>query len=318
MLDWYAGEPKFLWSRIPHPVAVFGIIISWADRWRYSQWAERVSVGDSNRDDLYLGGALLVVLFAVCLIVSALLSGLFFLTGPFGWVLEILVVSIFIAQKGLFDHVAAVAEALKTKDLQSGRDAVALIVGRDTSVLDSSGVVRAGLESLAENTSDGIVAPVFWYAIFGLPGLLFYKAVNTADSMIGHRNEKYEWFGKPAALLDDALNWPAARLTSLLVVLAVAIGDGAHKAKKVWNTTLCDAAGHRSPNAGWPETAFAAALNISLGGARKYANEHVNGHVLNASGREVLIANDITIALDLFRRVCFGLIGLCFLLWLVF
>lgn len=318
VLDWYVGEPKSLWSRVPHPVAVFGKIISWADRRRYSQWVEQISTGDTDRDDLFLGGALLVGLFVICIVGSALLSWLFALLDPFWWFAEILIISVFIAQKSLFEHVTAVVHALKTGDVNSGREAVALIVGRNTSQLNSSGIAKASIESLAENTSDGIVAPVFWYAVFGLPGLLFYKAVNTADSMVGHKNEKYEWFGKPAAILDDVLNWPAARLTALLVVVVVAFRDGFGKAKTVWNTTLRDAGGHRSPNAGWPETAFAAALDISLGGVRVYQTEHVNGHVLNASGRDDLSAIDITIALDLFRHLCFGLMGLCFLLWLVF
>jgi adenosylcobinamide-phosphate synthase len=197
------------------------------------------------------------------------------------------------------DHVAAVASGL-TRSLQDGRTAVSHIVGRDPQRLDEAGVSRAALESLAENTSDGIVAPAFWYALLGLPGLVAYKAINTADSMIGHKTERYINFGWASAKLDDAVNFIPARLTGLLFAAAAAISNpenGRAALAAMWN----DARNHQSPNAGWPEAAMAGALGLRFGGPRDYDGETIDlawmGH-----GRETLTRDDITAGLRLYDR----------------
>jgi adenosylcobinamide-phosphate synthase len=216
---------------------------------------------------------------------------------PFGAVIETLVVAVFLAQKSLLDHVRRVAQALGTGGADAGRKAVAMIVGRDTSVLDGAGVSRAAIESAAENFSDGLVAPVFWYALLGLPGLLVFKVVNTADSMIGHRSPRYEAFGWAAARLDDLMNLIPARLSALLIAAAAALAGGAagHAAAAAWH----DARFHRSPNAGWPEAAAAGALGLALGGPRRYGNLIVEGAWLNGQGRSEAGPDDIFAAIRL-------------------
>ena len=195
------------------------------------------------------------------------------LVGVAGVVVEILVVAVLLAQKSLVDHVRAVRDGLEEGGLEGGREAVSLIVGRDPETLDESAVARAAVESLAENASDGVVAPAFWYAVFGLPGLFVYKIINTADSMIGHRNERYIDFGRSSAILDDIVNWIPARLTGLMI----AIADGSPARAEARAPTLVvmvrDAKLHRSPNAGWPESAMAAATGVALGGPRYYGGE---------------------------------------------
>jgi len=189
-----------------------------------------------------------------------------------------------IASKSLFDHVGAVALPLATGDLPSARKALAMIVGRQTSTLDEAAVSRAATESLAENFSDGIVAPVFWLVVGGLPGLVAYKVINTADSMIGHRTEKHLYFGWAAARLDDALNLIPSRLNAVLFTLA-AVSPG-FSARSSWRSALRDARHHASPNAGWPEAAIAGAAEVRLGGPRDYGSYQVDGHWINAGGKD--------------------------------
>src|SRR5665648_968055 len=186
---------------------------------------------------------------------SAVSTALFLL--PFGLIFAGIACSAFIAQRSLYSHVANVADALETGDLAKGREAVAHIVGRDTGELDEAGVARAAIESLSENFSDGVVAPVFWICLAGLTGGALYKTINTADSMIGHRTERHEDFGRPAAQLDDLVNLPGARLSALLIVAAAALTGGA-SAGGAWQTMTRDAAKHASPNSGYPEAAMAA------------------------------------------------------------
>ena len=300
IVDRLVGEPAFLWKRIGHPVVWIGAIIAAADRLRSRDALRGGSPATTNRIDLTAGAVLIAALLAISVLVAWLLSEAFALLGLFGWLLEVAVVSIFIAQKSLADHVRAVATGLRKGGVVGGRAAVSQIVGRDTSELDTSGIVRAGIESLAENMSDGVVAPAFWYACFGLPGLLFYKAVNTADSMIGHRNADYEFFGKAAARTDDVLNWPAARISAALVWLLKAHRSPAALADGI----MRDAPAHVSPNAGWPEAAFAHALDIQLGGPRRYRGSTVPAAVLNSRGRGRLVTVDIDRALVLFSRCC--------------
>ena len=218
---------------------------------------------------------------------------------PFGVVPVAVLASALIAQRSLHRYVANVASALELQDLDAGRQAVSHIVGRDTARLDRAGIARAAIESLAENFSDGIVVPVFWLAVAGLPGAALYKAINTADSMIGHRTPRYADFGWAAARLDDLVNLPAARLAALLLVLASALRNDA-SAADAWRTVRRDAARHRSPNAGYPEAAMAGALGLSLAGPRFYAGIRVEDAFMGDGGREAE-AKDIRRALALYR-----------------
>ena len=205
------------------------------------------------------------------------------------------------AQRSLHDHVRDVAAALETDGVEAGRQAVGQIVGRNTAVLDEAGVARAAIESLAENFSDGIVAPAFWLAIGGLPGGALYKAANTADSMIGHRTERYAAFGWASARFDDLVNLPASRLSALWIFAAAPLVGAS--ALGAWRAVRRDAPHHRSPNAGWPEAAVAGALGLALAGPRVYGAELVSDAVMG-DGRRDAGAADIRRALRLYRMAC--------------
>ena len=207
-----------------------------------------------------------------------------------------------LAQRSLDAHVRAVADALEIGGIEAGRGAVAKIVGRDTASLDVAAVSRAAIESLAENFADGIVAPTVWLALGGLPGGVLYKAINTADSMIGHRTPRHEAFGWASAKLDDVVNWPAARLASLAVVVAAALVSGA-SARDAWRIMRRDARGHPSPNAGWPEAAMAGALGIRLGGSRRYGGRLVPDATMG-DGAGTVDSRTIRRALRLYRTAC--------------
>ncbi|CUK16153.1 cobalamin biosynthesis protein [Ruegeria denitrificans] len=243
-LDAALGEPDWLWSRVRHPAVATGNIIGWLDK--------RLNHGAQQR----LKGVAAVIL----LVIGALILGrvLAFL-GP---VVEIILCAILLAQKSLVSHVRDVGEGLRNS-LVEGRSKVAMIVSRDTRDMTEAQVARSAIESAAENLSDGVIAPAFWFLLAGLPGLLIYKAVNTADSMIGYRTEKYRYFGWAAARLDDVLNLIPARLTCVLIVALS--GQWAR-----WADMVTDARRHISPNAGWPEAAMARALNVALAGPRSY------------------------------------------------
>jgi adenosylcobinamide-phosphate synthase len=318
LIDIFVGDPDWLWRRAPHPVVLMGRIVDGFDNFRdgenFAALSTRLGFATAEAAQFAAGSALLVALGVMAIVISKFV-GLF---GWLGWTVELALVAMLIAQRSLYDHVSRVAGALKSGGLAAGRAEVSMIVGRDVSKLDESGVCKASIESLAENFSDGVVAPVFWYAVAGLPGILFYKAVNTADSMIGHHDQRFEHFGKPSARLDDWLNWPASRLSSLLVVMSVVLARGGRAAAVVWSATKRDAPGHRSPNAGWPETSFAAALNVSLGGPRRYGDQSVGADFLFAEGRDNAKPSDIEKSLSLFLRCCICLIGLCGLIWLLF
>lgn len=219
--------------------------------------------------------------------------------GLAGTLLTAILASSLIAQRSLYSHVADVASALERQDLAAGRIAVAKIVGRDPDVLDNSGVARAAIESLAENFADGIVAPVFWMAVGGLAGAALYKAINTADSMIGHKNERYRDFGWASARLDDWVNLPASRLAAALLLVVAPSGHRYAAFQAVWR----DAGKHRSPNAGWPESAMAGALDLQLAGPRIYAGEIIPDAFMG-QGRRDAAAADIRAALHLYRRAC--------------
>lgn len=257
LLDAVIGEPRWLWSRVPHPAVLMGRLISWCDR--------RFNRGDAQR----LRGALVLAAQLAAMVVLGVLVTLL----PLSWVWQVIVAAILIAQRSLSDHVRDVASALR-RSLPEGRRSVAMIVGRDTAGIDEPAVVRAAIESAAENLSDGVVAPAFWFLVAGLPGLLVYKLTNTADSMIGHRTPRHERFGWAAARLDDVLNLIPARLTAVLLWLAA-------PRRGAWAVILRDAPLHRSPNAGWPEAAMAVALDVALSGPRSYGGvmrdfPHVN------------------------------------------
>jgi adenosylcobinamide-phosphate synthase len=290
--------PQPLFERIGHPATWLGAAIDALDR-----------VLNRGRKDERRGRglvALLLLLLPSWALGAALQGELCAL--PFGILPLAVVASSLFAQRSLHAHVEAVARALE-RSLEDGRAAVAKIVGRDVAALDEAGVARAAIESLAENFSDGVVAPAFWMALLGFPGALLYKAINTADSMIGHRSERHEDFGFAAAKLDDLVNLPAARLSALLIALAAGGASG-----RALACAARDAAKHASPNAGWPEAAMAGAMGVRLGGPRSYAGAAFEG-VWLSDGREDLGPADIDRALTIFRRAVAALWALAALLW---
>ncbi len=260
-LDTAFGDMALVFRYLPHPVAMIGGAIALLDR--------RLNRATRSDRERRLRGAITVLILVAGAAALGWAVKKYLVFVKFGWALEAIIVAILLAQKSLFDHVAAVAEALRSGGLLAGRQAVAKIVGRDPESLDEHGVVRAAIESLFENFSDGVVAPAFWYAVAGLPGIFVYKTANTLDSMIGHRSPKYLYFGWAAARFDDLLNWLPARLTGLIVCLAAVVLRGA-KGGSGFRLMWRDARKHRSPNAGWPEAAAAGALGLALGGPRRY------------------------------------------------
>lgn len=294
VLDAAMGGMRLIFKVIPHPVVVIGHVIGWFDK--------KLNRANRSQMDRALRGALSVA--AVIIIAGAVGVGVQWLTlhHDFGWAVELFLLIALLAQRELYSAVRKVFLALKSSGVESGRAAVSQIVGRDPAQLDEHGVCRAAIESLAENFSDGVVAPVFWYVLFGFPGLLIYKAVNTLDSMIGYKNEKYRAFGFTAARLDDILNLIPARLSGLIFTIAAMIAPKSNPAR-AFKTMWRDASKHNSPNAGWPEAAMAGALNLALAGPRKYV-----GHIADApwmgDGRARATANDIDRALYLYVVAC--------------
>jgi adenosylcobinamide-phosphate synthase len=280
VLDALVGDPRWL----PHPVAAAGAVIGWVDT-----ALNRPEFGAGVRRGL--GVATVLVLLTAAAAVGWGLSRLFALAPSGGWLIEGVCVALLLAQRSLYDHVRAVRRAFES-GLQTARGAVAHIVGRDSAQLDEPGICRAAIESLAENQSDGVVAPVFWYLLFGLPGLLAYKTLNTADSMIGYRSERHRAFGWAAARLDDLANYLPARLSALMFVATAGrrVGD-------VWRTTRHDGPRHDSVNAGWPEAAMAGALGLALAGPRSYGGTETDGAWMNHEGRRDATPEDIGRAL---------------------
>ncbi|AMA57376.1 adenosylcobinamide-phosphate synthase CbiB [Bradyrhizobium sp. CCGE-LA001] len=293
-VDALLGWPGALFARIGHPVIWLGRLIAAID----TAW-NRASDPPWLRRAAGIAGALVVIAVAVALgwvLQTVLFSGWIqlALVGILAWPL--------VAQRSLHDHVAAVAMPLQAGDIAAAREAVSRIVGRDPATLDEAGIARATIESLAENASDGIVAPVFWGALFGLPGILGYKAINTLDSMIGHRSERHEAFGWAAARIDDVANFIPARLTGFLFVLL------APRRSEALSCMTRDARRHRSPNAGWPEAAMAGALRVRLSGPRIYHGSITNEPWLNEGARDPLAA-DIGEGLAVYRRAMLLLAG---------
>ena len=268
-VDWMIGEPDILWRRLPHPVVVFGRGISAFE----TRWNIRRGVSGSGR--MRRGLAAILILCAA----SAFTGWLLEFGGP---VVSCLVLAILLAARSLDEHIRAVATALHD-GIEPARRAVGMIVGRDTGMLNEGDIARAAIETGAENLSDGVFAPGFWFLVAGLPGLLVYKMVNTADSMIGYRNARYRAFGCAAARIDDAMNLIPARLTALLLVAAAATRG---RMTAAFRTMLGDGRHHASPNAGWPEAAMAGALNVWLAGPRRYGNRMRQARRFNDSGNE--------------------------------
>ena len=288
-LDALAGDPDFIWRRLPHPVAIVGGLIGLLDR-------------TLNSDALSAAWRRAAGIFAlVIVVVLAALVGrgleLAFRSVPFGLVGTALVASVLIAGRSLYDHVGAVADAF-ADGLPAARAAVSRIVGRESGSLDQSHVCRTAIESAAENLSDGVVAPAFWFLLLGLPGLFAYKAINTADSMIGHLTPRYGNFGWAAARLDDLVNLPASRIAGGLIALAAPASGGS--IAQAFRVMVAEAPRHRSPNAGWPEAAMASALGLALAGPRRYAGIIVSDPFVNASGRRDANPTDIRRALRIY------------------
>lgn len=294
LVDALVGDPDRLWRRFAHPVALFGKVIDIAD-----QDFNTTDLSDQTRR-LY-GIAFLALLFLGAFMLGLLIEAIARVI-PFGRWIIVVVAAVFLAQRSLYDHVARVRDALAKHGLAAGRKEVSMIVGRDPAQLDEAGVSRAAIESCAENFSDGVVAPAFWFLLFGLPGLLAYKAVNTADSMIGHKTPKHAAFGWASARLDDLLNLPASRLAGLFVALAAPLGGGSPKA--AFRAMMRDARKHRSPNAGWPEAAMAGALALALAGPRAYSGYTVDDPFMHGEGRRQANADDISRALRIFAAAC--------------
>ena len=301
VLDFFMGEPKKIWDRFPHPATLMGRLVNWLD--------ETLNKGSQRRTKGFFT--------VVVLVLIAFIPGLIFeklnnipVLGVGINVIEIIIAAILIAYRSLIDHVNDVATALQT-DLQQGRNAVSLIVGRDTRQMTGSDVSRATIESAAENFSDGVVAPVFWFLILGLPGILIYKMINTADSMIGYQNQKYANFGFAAAKLDDVLNWLPARISAVIIC-------GVHFHRLAFDVVFKDADLHRSPNAGWPESAMAGVLDVALAGPRSYDGQMSDDLFINSRGALDLGAADIQRSIKALNRAWFGFTGFFALLTLIF
>ena len=304
LLELIFGYPDRLVRAIGHPVTWMGALIGALDR-----GLNRDTVSPTARR---LAGTVAVLILIAAVGTVAFLLGRGLSGLRFGWIVAALLASTMLAQRSLHEHVRRVATALDEAGIAAGRAAVSHIVGRDAEALDEAGVARAAIESLAENFSDGVVAPTLWMAIGGLAGAATYKAINTADSMIGHRTPRHAAFGWAAARLDDLVNLPASRLSALLIITAAGLTTGASPAG-AWRAVRRDAHRHRSPNAGYPEAAMAGALGLMLAGPRIYGGTTVDDAMMG-DGRRNADAVDIRAALRLYRHADAILIGLVALL----
>jgi adenosylcobinamide-phosphate synthase len=311
LIEAMAGYPDRLYRALGHPVTWIGQLIAALER----------GLNRGTPRTRRLGGILaLTGLLATVAAITLGLTALAALTGHgFGLVILAFLAASLPAQRSLFVHVRRVSAALRTQGLAGGRTAVSMIVGRNPESLDEAAVCRAAIESLAENFSDGIVAPAFWIGAGGLTGGALYKAINTADSMVGHRTPRYEAFGWASARLDDLVNLPASRLTALLLIAAAALSRDV-SAAGAWRAIRRDAGHHRSPNAGWPEAAMAGALGLRLAGPRIYGDTRVEDAWMG-DGRAEANPDDIVRALKLYRTACalqFTLVAAGTGLWLTF
>jgi adenosylcobinamide-phosphate synthase len=293
-LDAALGDMRFLFRAVPHPVAALGALIATLEA--------RLNRETRGPRERRRRGALVVAVVVALALAAGWLLHRACAAWRWGWLAEGAAIGVLVAQRSLHDHVAAVGRALAAGDLGRAREAVAHIVGRDPAGLDAAGAARAAIESLFENFADGVVAPVFWYALLGLPGLCALKAINTLDSMIGHRSERYRAFGEAAARLDTAVMLIPARLAGAIVALAAASVPGGNPfagLRMMWR----DAAKHRSMNAGWPEAAAAGARGRALAGPRRYGATMVDDPWIG-DGRARLTHDDVARALRLFAIAC--------------
>ena len=303
-IDILIGDPAWLYRYVPHPVVIIGKAIEISEHRMNNPKNSRIT-------GILLGTLLSIGIIALTIAIGLILSRTLGQVSH-GWIIESILASSLIAYRGLGTAVHNVATAL-SQDVDEGRKAISHLVGRDPKSLNEAGISRAAIESMAENFSDGVVAPVFWFALFGLPGLCAYKAINTLDSMIGHKNERFEAFGKFAARLDDLVNLIPARLAGLFYVLA---GIFIHKASAIrgFKVMIRDAGKHRSPNAGWQEAAVAGALGFALAGPRKYPGYVVDDPWMGNGGRSDLTVTDIKLALKLYIGAGFWMVlslGIC-------
>ncbi len=296
VLDAVFGEPEWLWSKFSHPAAMMGRAVNWFD--------ETLNTGNHRQ----IKG----IVFIAALSLAALIIGRAIQWLPDYGILEIIGAAVLLAHRSLVQHVEDVAGALRS-DLSAGRDSVSMIVGRDSNQLDESGVARSAIESAAENFSDGVVAPAFWFLLLGLPGILLYKVVNTADSMVGYKNAEYAEFGYGSAKLDDLLNWVPARITAGLICLA-------NFDRAAFDIAREDADLHRSPNAGWPEAALAGVLGVALSGPRSYEGQLTEDPFVNSHGKRDLDPADVEDAVVVLNRSWLGLAAVlgfvAFVIWL--
>ena len=304
LLDAVIGDPPAIWERVPHPVRMIGTLIEWLEE-------ALADAAAGAAAQFWRGLAACLLLLAICAAIGAFATLLMALTG-LQFYLEALVVFVLLAGRDLYDHVARVAGALEEDGLSAARYEVGEIVGRDVDRLEEDGVSSAAIESLAEGFCDAVVAPALWYGFFGLPGLLAYKALNTADSMIGHMSEEYRDFGRAAAKLDDWANFIPARLAGLILAGAAWAMKGAD-ARTAYEAMRRDAPKHSSPNAGWTEAAMAGALGIQIAGPRRYRGV-LREDAWMGDGRRELTRADIRQALKLYLHAG----GLFAILMLVF
>ncbi|MEM7241143.1 MAG: adenosylcobinamide-phosphate synthase CbiB [Pseudomonadota bacterium] len=306
LIDYFVGDPPQLWRKYPHPAVIMGWVVNFLD--------QQLNRGGMR---MVLGIVVAILLVLLGLAVGLLIRNLpDFNFGPitlFYDVIEICIVSVLLAHNSLIKHVEAVTDGLG-QSLEAGRQNVSYIVGRNTAHMDTSDVSRAAVESAAENFSDGVVAPIFWFILLGLPGILIYKFVNTADSMIGHQTERYAQFGYGVAKLDDIMNFIPARLTGGLFCLI-------YRSKDAFEVMMSDADLHRSLNAGWPEAAMASILGVALSGPRSYDGQTMSqDSFLNPRGRQNMNAEDITASVIVLNRSWIAILGflllLAILIWL--
>lgn len=294
-----AGYPDRLYRALGHPVTWIGWVIARLDR--------SLNTGSEARRR----AAGIVGFFALLAVVGAVSIGATALAAASGHLPALILLGLVCAslpaQRSLHDHVSRVSSALRSEGLAGGRREVAMIVGRNPESLDEAGICRAAIESLSENFSDGIVAPAFWIGTGGLPGGALYKAINTADSMVGHRTPRHESYGWASARLDDLVNLPASRLSAGLITAAALLHPGA-SAAGAYRAVRRDAGKHRSPNAGWPEAAMAGALGLRLAGPRMYGSEIVDDSWMG-DGRAEAGPHDVERALALYRIACALLFG---------
>lgn len=297
LIESLIGYPNQLFRTIGHPVSWIGAVISWCE----TTWNKPVYHPETRRRN---GIIMLVLVVLIALLIS--LSIVWIISSSLLWPLSLILTALFasmlLAQRSLYLHVRNVAEVLEEEGLHAGQVAVSQIVGRDTRSMDEASVCRAAIESLAENFSDGVVAPIFWMVIAGLPGAAVYKTINTADSMVGHQSDRYAEFGWASARLDDYANLPASRLAAVWLVIAAFWLPRASSFRAV-STLRRDAPYHRSPNAGWPEAAMAGAVGVRLSGPKIYNGQVVEDRWMG-DGREAATPTDIYRALDVFLLAC--------------